>query len=68
MADAELTVRISADTGSLDSAIRQVNNELTGMEENIESMGKNLKSIGEGIDTVTNPIQRLAAVSGGADE
>lgn len=63
MADAELTVRISADTGSLDSAIRKVNNELTGMEKNIESKGKNLKSIGEGIDTVTKPIQRLAAVT-----
>ncbi len=63
MADAELTVRISADTGSLDSAIRKVNNELAGMEENIESKGKNLKSIGENIDTVTKPIQRLAAVT-----
>ncbi|MGN0180507.1 MAG: phage tail tape measure protein, partial [Monoglobaceae bacterium] len=63
MADAELTVKISADTGSLDSAIRKVNNELTGMEKNIESKGKNLKSIGEGIDTVTKPIQRLAAVT-----
>ena len=44
MADAELTVRISADTGSLDSAIRKVNNELNNLNALNE---KNAKSIAE---------------------
>lgn len=82
MADAELTVRISGDTGDLESAISRVESQLSqlersggsGMERNfetaadrLEQTAKQWKDLGGAADTLTKPFQVAgAAMAAGA--
>lgn len=76
MADAELTVRISGDTGDLESAISRVESQLSRLErsggsnvgaDRLEQTAKQWKDLGDGVDTLTKPFQVAgAAMAAGA--